>query len=208
MHSNRGLPANRAPPPRCVPLAEVREEDMSRAAGRYAGQPTPKKTAAQREADRKNALRIAECAEAWKLWERLDTQVPVPPTCPHNPASGFDDRIVELAKRGREICRKGVEVSPAASYAQWRSLSRLERKKHGEDCNLEPLHVEYYDAVRDYVARWNDTQTEVELEYQRVKAAGKSQVQVELAYRRSKAAGKAGVKKKGKGKGPKDKDKK
>ena len=56
-------------------------------------------------------------------------------------------------------------MSPAASYAQWRSASRLERKLHGEDCSMESLYSGYYEAVNDYVHRWQEVQDNVEEAY-------------------------------------------
>ena len=103
----------------------------------------------------------------------LDYPVPVPPNQPRNPVEGFSDRAVELPKRGRGVTHKAVEESTAAAYNQWRSLMRLGRKRYGEECILESLYREYYQAVSDYVQRWQRAKDEVGRRYAADKARWK-----------------------------------
>ena len=106
------------PHARCVPLADVRGEDMARGST-YMGGPTPKATAARRDADRKNGERIYDSHNALTVWRRLSQPRPAPPENPRNPLAGFDDDAIELAKLGRDISRKAAEAPPAAAHIQW-----------------------------------------------------------------------------------------
>ena len=157
--------------PQFVPLADVREENVSRSA-RYKGAPTLKATAAHREAERKHGARVYESARSLELRDRLDFPEPVPPRQPRNPTEGFDGRTVELANRGRDITAKAVDISPAAAYNQWRSLMRLASKRYGEECISESLYQEYYQAVNEYVERWTATQDSVHQQYMKDLASG------------------------------------
>ena len=172
VHRNRTCHVRGGPEPRCVPLAEVREEDIARIA-KYKWNPTPKVTDAHREAERKHCVRVSEAAEAMALWNRLDHPCPVQPDQPRIPAEGFDGAAIEIENRGRDITRKAVEVSQAAAYNQWRSITRLERKRYGEDCSVESPYREYYQAVADYVERWKNIQEEVGRRFADDKARGK-----------------------------------
>ena len=51
---------------------------------------------------------------------------------PYNPTVIFEDSAVELARCGRDIALRDVELDPAAARDQWRSYARMERKLNGE----------------------------------------------------------------------------
>lgn len=155
-----------------MPLAEVREENVARIA-KYKGIPTPKATAAQREAGRKHGGRVSDSAMELELWNRLDHPRPIPPAQPRNQVEGFGETVIGLAKRGRDLAHKAVEVPPAAAYNQWRSFVRMERRNYGGDCSLESLYQEYYQAVAAYVELWQSIQDEVGRRYAEAEACEK-----------------------------------
>ena len=53
------------------------------------------------------------------------------PTIPRNPAEGYEDDAIELAKRGGSISRKSMETTPAQAYAQWRAYVRMGKTPRG-----------------------------------------------------------------------------
>lgn len=121
---------HKARPARCVPLDDVSEEDISRGST-FTGKPTPKAEAARREADRKHGERAYNSADALYIWNRLGAHRPMPPERPRNSFGGFDGDSTESAKRGRESAKKGVDISPAAAYNQWRPYVRHEKRGFG-----------------------------------------------------------------------------
>ena len=65
-----------------------------------------------------------------------------------------------------------VEVSAAAAHSQWMSYVRLERKKFGADCSLEPMYQEFYTAVEKYRVRRLAVQEEMSKMYEDAVAKG------------------------------------
>ena len=97
---------------------------------------------------------------------------PSPPTCPRGPSEGFEEDPTQLAMRGRDVTQKGMASAPAASYNQWISFVRLERRRFGEGANLESMHREYRDAVAAYGERWQSAQGRESEAYNRAIADG------------------------------------
>ena len=99
------------PPPRCAPLAEVREEDMA-GGSNYRGRHTPKAVDERRKADRKHGERVYDASNAIMMWIRVAQPRPAPPERPRNPLEGFDDDAIMLDKRGHKLSLKAADVSP------------------------------------------------------------------------------------------------
>ena len=139
-----------APTTRCVPLAEVHEEDRARGSN-YRGNPTPKAQEIRRESDRKNGERVYDAANAIILWRRLRHERPSPPDQPRNPLQGFDDdAAIALEKRGYLLATKAVEVSAAASHGKWRPYVRMGKKSGGETAASNR-------STRGSTTQWNNT---------------------------------------------------
>ena len=110
--------------------------------------PSAKKKAKTIDNATAHGKRVRLYVEATQLWERLDTDNP---TEHGNPETGFSADAIELARRGREHVRVGLEESTMKAYNDWRSLTRTHTRHGG---NLQDLHEEYYVAVRNYGRRF------------------------------------------------------
>ena len=114
-------------------------------------------TEASRE-DRKGrrgyGKRVYDEVIAINIWRRIDE---------HNPsgaeehAVGFGDETIDLAKLGRGISQKSVDISPAAGYNKWRSYKRTRDRLRCQDASLGPLYQAYYIARDEYREMWSTT---------------------------------------------------
>ena len=126
----------------------------------------------KRQADLAHAQRVRDDVNAAGLWKLLGNPTPCLMYGPYNPTQMFEDSAVELARRGREIAHRAMEVSPAAANDAWRSYSRMEQKINGEGCPLQPLYRPFGDACAEYRVRWEAEQRRQEEQKDRSK--GKS----------------------------------
>ena len=132
----------------CVKYWEIRRRKHQRAENR-------KKAAKIANDDRTYARLVHDSAGALNLWGGLQEQVPSKPT---GPEIGFDDEAIELAKRGREISQRSVDVSPAVGPSQWGFHRRTHGRLDGQNSSMDPLYQAYYVDVERYVVRWGRTQ--------------------------------------------------
>ena len=180
-----------------IPLHEVREVDVNRVAKQGKGKKsTPKKTALKRQADLTHAQRVRDAVNAVDLWKLLGNPTPCLMHGPYDPTQMFADSAIELARRGREIAHRAMEVSPAAANDAWRSYTRMEQKINGEGCSFQPLYQPFDDACDEYRARWEAEQRRQEEKKGRSKGKGPREIleHVEAAVELAKKVGK--------GKGP------
>ena len=91
---------------------------------------------------------------------------------PYNPTVGFDDEVIDLAKRGREIVQKAADASPAAAQDLRMPYTLTETKIRGEGCSFDPLYRPFYDAVTAYKTRWGAEMHHANMQLARSKGKG------------------------------------
>ena len=121
------------PPPRGMQLSPVIEEPSSSKAKIR----TPQKVAKLARDNRTHGKRVYESVNSLNLGRRIDEETPAGPM---GPETFFGDDAIMLGKRGRAVCRRSFEVSPASGYNQWRPHRRMHERLHGAKASLEPLY--------------------------------------------------------------------
>ena len=139
---------NKEPSARCLPLAEVIEEDIARASD-YA-RPTPKCTAERREAGRRYGQRV---------YDNVYTMRPMPSIYGRVLIHRIGAlavaqkkalmRTLSTSPQGGGVFQKSADVSPAAGYGQRRSFLRMRNKKNVTDPDVVQLYEGYYSATSD-----------------------------------------------------------
>ena len=140
------------PPPAGIPDHEVRAWNDNAACSKP--RPTPEQAASTREAALIRGERVYDAANAASLWGIIDKPPPNSGDGPYRSGGDFGEEAISLAKRGRDIARKAIDMSPAATHYQRSSYTRAEGRVHGAGCSMGPIHPGYYDAIAAYQRIW------------------------------------------------------
>ena len=104
------------------------------------------------------AQRLRDAVNDVDLWMLLGTPHPCMADGPYSPTLMFEDGAAELARSGRDIAHRAVDVSPEAANDQRMPYKRTERKIHGDGCPTQPLYQPFGDATDAYRVRWKSEQ--------------------------------------------------